>query len=107
MIPRSKNTDPETSHAAERRMRASGAMDHHTKAVYNLVAANPLKTSTELCTLAEGRAPFSLDPHERLYQIRRRLSDLLHIMDRVERRPQGRESIWELTGVEKELQELL
>ena len=72
--PRSHTHDPSTSHEAEA---ATTVMrGRHARVVLQLVADYPLATSTELADYAQHVGFFSIDPHRRLYQVRRRLSDL-------------------------------
>ena len=66
--PRSRTTDPDTSHKAEREMRQSGALGKQAQAVFDLVSARPGHTTWEL---ANGDALM-----ER--RIGRRLADLEH-----------------------------
>lgn len=65
---RSRHSDPESSHRAERRMRVSGAMRGQALIAFELVRKYPGRTSKELATLG------TLDR----YQLARRLSDLLN-----------------------------
>ena len=93
-VPRTHTGDPATSHRAEDELRKSGQMGAHARIVLDLVRAYPGRTSTELAAVA----PPSLaeDAHRRLYQIRRRLSDL-RTMGLIERSPSERtrrESVW-------------
>lgn len=67
--PRSRRTDPASSHRAEERVRASGAMRGQRKIAFELVKQYPGKSSKELAKLG------TLDR----YQLARRLSDLYHM----------------------------
>jgi len=103
--PRSKNTDPISSHQAEAAVMASGSLSRHMAAVLELVRRHPRRTSTELCELAAGHPAFSTKAHERLYQIRRRLSDL-RIRDKIERIKLSGECAWEVKepkGTQREI----
>lgn len=74
--PVSHTHDPETSHAAERSITASGARKTHNEHVAWLVARWPGKTASELAALE--LAHFPQNPLD-LIEIRRRLSDMHHI----------------------------
>lgn len=94
--PRSHTRDPDTSKAAERRSRARAAT--HAEAVLELLRSHPGAMATLLSDYLAADERFARDPHERLYQVRRRLSDLrvggrARIVGRV-----GDESAWEATA---------
>jgi hypothetical protein len=65
--PRSRNSDPVSSHEAEREMKASGRMTEQAEAVLRLIKQFPGWTSKQLGTCQPG-----LDR----YQVARRCSDL-------------------------------
>ena len=55
-LPLSRNTDPGTSHAAERKMRDSGALAGQQQIVYDLIAGHPEGlTAPEIAQLANFR----------------------------------------------------
>ena len=74
--PRSHNTDPPSSHRAEARCRASGAMGSHRAIVLALVRRRPGYTATNYARLLAGDGSISENAYERGCQIRKRLSDL-------------------------------
>jgi len=72
--PRTRNTDPITSHEAEARVRSDGTMGDHAGAVLELIRAHPGSTGTQL---AQYPHPLlGADATTRRYQIMRRVSDL-------------------------------
>ena len=76
--PRSHTDDPPTSHTAEANARKR-FMRGHAADVLELVRARPAMTASGICEMIQAprwRANFSADHHRRLYQVRRRLSDL-------------------------------
>jgi hypothetical protein len=88
--------DPPTSREAEARVTELGTRAAHAAAVLAEVVARPGLSARELAErVTLGPGVFSADPHERLYQVRRRLSDLRGL-DRVRRyRVRGRrEVVW-------------
>jgi predicted transcriptional regulator len=50
--PRSRHSDPDTSHQAAEQIRKSGALGRQQRAVLEAVRANPGKTAVELARLA-------------------------------------------------------
>lgn len=93
--PRSHTRDPQTSRDAERKSRPRAAT--HAEVIAGYLRAYPGSTASSLCARLEVDRSFARDPHERLYQVRRRLSDLrvcgrARIVGRV-----GDESAWEIT----------
>lgn len=75
--PRSHTHDPETSREAEARSAPRAAT--HREWVLGAVRAHPGLTGSEYADMAAGDPLFSGDPHRRLYEVRRRLSDLAHM----------------------------
>jgi hypothetical protein len=83
--PRSHTTDPDTSKRAERQMRKSGKLGRHARAVYDvLVHATEAMRGSAISDALEGAEGFAEEDHKRLYQVRRRLSDLF-LAGKVER----------------------
>lgn len=87
--PRSHRQDPNTSRRAE----AEAPRGRQARAVLDLLRHYPGRSSSELAELARGDV-YAAEPHRRLYQIRRRLSDLrlAHLATR--RDEGGRETKW-------------
>lgn len=92
--PRSHRTDPPASKAAEVEARHT-FLSGHLRVVMDAVRWSPGRTSSELAdgevVTKSGR--FAAPAHQRLYQVRRRLSDLM-AMDLVVRADTVPESRW-------------
>lgn len=73
-VPRAAVADPETSHLAAARIKASGALGEQQRHAIDLVTAHPGMTSAELADIAAGRG----DGHfaRMRSQLGRRLADL-------------------------------
>lgn len=82
--PRSRVSDPLSSHRAEQRMRDSGGLRGQAKVALELVKQFPGRSSKELAELG------TLDR----YQIARRLSDLLHAKKVYRIEPEGEDCKW-------------
>jgi hypothetical protein len=101
--PRTHAGDPASSHRAEERMRKSGRLSLQQRIVLNCVRNTPGKTASQLSILLDHHpgSPlyFDFGGHERLCQVRRRLSDL-RAMGKVRRHHTAgqRESRWFATG---------
>lgn len=97
--PRSHSDDPDTSHRAESIVRNSGKMRDHAGAVYATVKASGPVRGSDVAGLLKGHPLFASDPHERLYQVRRRLSDLhtVHHLIRPVKTHGVREALWRVS----------
>jgi hypothetical protein len=73
-VPRTHTGDPPTSHRAEAagKQRAKA----HARIVLAVVRHEPGLSGSEIASRLDGHRQFSQDRHTRLYQVRRRLSDL-------------------------------
>jgi hypothetical protein len=96
--PRTRNTDPVTSHKAEAKVRASGARASQGNAVLGLVRQWGPATSTQLSQVPHPA--LSSDPVARRYQISRRLGELAdHKPPLIERVDTGkRELCWRVVA---------
>ncbi len=77
--PRTHDGDPPSSHLAEARLRTSGRLNQQQQIVLELVVVCPGSTGTQVAERIAGSpyAPlFAAGQHERLCQVRKRLSDL-------------------------------
>ena len=94
MTPRSHTDDPVTSREAESSSAKLASV--HMRLVERFVGDNPGCTSSRIATELAFRTEFSVDQHTRLYQVRRRLSDLRTCTPPVLRRGEklGREVTW-------------
>ena len=93
--PRTHVGDPASSHHAEARSRPRAAI--HRKIVLALVWKHQGLNATELAGKLKGHPAFASGSHERLCQVRKRLSDLAHCHPakiRGEGRPALIESQW-------------
>ena len=92
--------DPASSHHAEARIRSSGQLNRQQRAVFATVVACPGSTASRISGLIEAgsfASLFASGDHERLCQVRKRLSDLAtDTIDRVRRyyTPGEDESRW-------------
>lgn len=95
--PRSHTLDPATSKRAEKIVRNSGKMRDHLGAVYAIVSISHPITGSAIADRLCHNPLFSSDRHERLYQVRRRLSDLHKVYRLIEpQSSEGREIWWRL-----------
>lgn len=96
--------DPASSHLAEARLRKSGQLSGQQRAVLAAVVMCPGSSSSRISNLLvalPGAELFDAREHQRLCQVRRRLSDLCTTkLDRVRRHhtPGENESRWFHTG---------
>jgi hypothetical protein len=99
-VPRTHTGDPVTSHRAE--AQSKGRAMRHASLVYDVVKACPGLTSSQIAAHLREDSRFSEDAHTRLYQVRRRLSDLrIHgVIDR-ETKGGSRETVWSVTKQEE------
>ena len=77
-VPTTHTHDPATSHQADKEHRASGKRDRHRVLVLGLVIRHPDCTACELWQLATPEEKTLLGE---MQEVRRRLTDLLHMMD--------------------------
>ena len=97
--PRTHARDPGSSHRAEARIRKSGHLNRQQRIVYTSVVLRPGSTASQISArvLLICGGIFATNNHERLCQVRRRLSDLAtDKLDRVRRQytPGESESRW-------------
>ena len=98
--PRTHTGDPASSHLAEARLRNSGRLNQQQQVVYEWVIVQPGSTASEISAhiaASPGAEIFAAGEHERLCQVRKRLSDLRAMEPkRVRRRytPGENESRW-------------
>lgn len=93
--PATHNTDPATSHRAEEQETRSGRRKAHALKVLSLVQLHPGWTATAIAQTLAGDPDFSTESHKRLYQVRRRLSDLKNLgVVRQQRIKIVREVLW-------------
>ena len=87
----SHQDDPESSKKAARK--ALPRANTHARFILDVLRWTPDMTATQICKAFDGTARFAIEHHERLYQVRRRLSDLKR-MGLVEQSGQGSETTW-------------
>ena len=86
--PRTRSNCPASSHHAEARLRSSGRLNQQQRVVYEWVIVRAGSTASEISehiAASPGAGIFATGEHERLCQIRKRLSDL-RTMEWVRRR---------------------
>ena len=87
--------DPASSHRAEERITRGGRRRRHAIKVLGRVQLHPGWTATAIGQDLAGDPDFSTESHERIYQVRRRLSDLKNLGAIRQQRVKGcREVLW-------------